>query len=276
MPRADFDPADPEAQHTLRALAEEAARAGGHVARQYFRTDLAVRLKSDRSEVSDADEAAQAAVVAHIRAARPADAFIAEERLDLPDPPSPPANDRLCWAIDPLDGTRNFIRQVPLYTCSVAAMIGGVPLVGAVYDPVHDVLYSAGREEGLFVNGELQPARRGPARPPGANPKPVVAIPSAATGPTARLAHAWLDRYLCRSLGSTALHMAMVATGQFDGMIGDEPRLWDIAAGWVLVIASGGQVTGPAGQPIFPLDVRTYAGEGIPTLAFGTGVSLPA
>lgn len=267
MPAAAQNPRDPALQRTLRRLAEQAARAGGRVARQHFARDLAVRLKPDRSEVSDADEAAQAAVVACLRARRPDDALIAEETLTATGPA--PANDRLCWAIDPIDGTRNFVRRIPLYACSVAALLDGAPLVGAVYDVARDVLYSASQAEGLCIDGRPAAARAG--RPPGGNPRPVVGLPSNPAGPVAAIAHAWLDRFICRNLGSTALHLVMVATGELDAMLSDNPRLWDIAAGCLAVTATGGRVCSPAGGGLFPLDVRGYAGAELPVLACGPG-----
>ncbi len=268
MAAVDFDPDNPHSQHTLRALAEEAARAGGRVARRYFGSELGVWLKSDRSEVSDADEDAQAAVIATIRAQRPQDAFIAEEQLTLTDPPPAPTADQVCWVIDPIDGTRNFVRHIPLYTCSVAAMLNGMPLVGAIYDAQRNTLYSASQKGGLFFNCEHRPRHDENEAPPrGANPKPVVAIPSSPVGETVPLAHAWLDRYVCRSFGSTALHLAMVANGELDAALCDNPRLWDIAAGWVLIEAAGAHITKPDGSPVFPLDITQYHGEDIPCVA---------
>jgi myo-inositol-1(or 4)-monophosphatase len=269
-PLAGFDPADRAAQSALRRIAEEAARAGGAVARRYFRTDLTVRLKADRSEVTDADDAAQAAVIAAIRSHRLSDAFVTEETLALPAgaPPAPaPTDDVLCWAIDPIDGTRNHVRGIPLYVCSVAAMFAGTPLAGAVYDPERDALYSASAIEGLFING--QPAAPRPVAMPesGRRLRPLVAIPSTPRGVIAELVHAGLGHWVCRNLGSTALHLAMVAAGELDAMLADNSRLWDVAAGWVLVTAAGGRMTSPAGVPLFPLDVRTCVDHELPTLA---------
>lgn len=270
MPLADFHPDQPDAQRRLRGLAEAAARAGGDVARRYFGATCDVRLKADGSEVTEADRAAQAAVIAVLRAARPRDAIIAEEEFVLSDPPPAPTNDNLCWAIDPLDGTRNFVRGIPLYVCSVAALLAGVPLVGAIYDPLRDRLYSASRAEGFFINVEPQASCLDSApRPTGRNPRPVVALPSTPAGPIAATAHAWLERFVCRNLGSAALHLALVATGELEAMLADNPRLWDVAAGWVLITAVGGRLTSPTGNPLFPLDVSRYNNEEMPLIAAG-------
>lgn len=261
----------PDKQQQLRHLAEQAARAGGQLARQYFTSDYQVQLKADHSEVSDADHAAQAAVIATIRRARPHDALIAEETLHFPpdvDPPPPPGNDVLCWVIDPIDGTRNFVRRIPCYTCSVAAMFGGYPLVGAIYEPERDRLYSASRAEGLFIDAQHQPTRPpAPVDSTRERLQPVVGLPSNPCGPAAAIAHAWLDRFVCRNFGSTALHLALISGGQLDGMLADNPRLWDLAAGWVLVTSVGGQLVTPETDPVFPVDTGAYAGQKLPTVA---------
>ncbi len=266
MPSPPPDADDHARPATLRRIAEAAARAGGQVAQRCFGRMVNTRLKKDGSEVCEADEAAQAAVIASIGAQRSADAFVTEETLQQQDArPLPPlaAPDRVTWVIDPIDGTRNFLRGIPLYACSVAAMRGGLPLCGAIYDPVRDVLHSASRDEGLFVNG--QPCTRD--RQLSLNPKPVVAIPSSPKGPSTVIAHQWLDRFVCRSLGSTALQLAWVASGGLDAALSDNARLWDIAAGWVLVTSSGGRMLSLDGGALFPLDVQRYAGEELPCLA---------
>lgn len=269
MSAAAFDPQDQEAVAALRVVAERAAREGGAVARRFFRTPFDIRLKADHSEVSEADEAAQAAIVSYIHAARADDAFVAEEELHGPHANLPqPRNDGVCWIIDPIDGTRNFVRGIPLYACSIGVMAGGVPIAGAVYEPQHDVMYAAGGAPGIFVNGQLVAApARATSRPPGMNLRPVVGIPSTPAGAVATIAHAWLEQFVCRNIGSTALHLAFVAAGEFDGCLSDNARLWDIAAGYALVLAAGGRMTAPHGQALFPLDVARYDGEELAHLA---------
>lgn len=267
-PPADFNPDSPHTQQALRLLAEEAARAGAEIAREFFGTTYGVDLKADCSEVSEADEAAQVAIIAKLRATRPQDAFLAEETLDLSPAPPSPDNDTLCWVIDPIDGTRNFVRHIPLYSCSVAAMLNGTPLVGAVYDVPRDVMYSASRDGGLFVNGDLKrPGRVAVSDQQTFSEKLLVALPSSPQGVSADISHAWFDKYVCRILGSTALHLALVASGDISGTVADNPRLWDIAAGWVLVHAVGGRMVSPDGKEIFPLDIAAYQNQELPILA---------
>jgi fructose-1,6-bisphosphatase/inositol monophosphatase family enzyme len=265
------EPPEPDLQHDLRRIAERAACAGGAVARHYFRTEFAVELKHDRSEVSDADHAAQDAILAVIRARRHDDGFITEEQYEPPPGVAPlpaPTNGRICWVVDPIDGTRNFVRGIPIYTCVVAAMIDGAPLVGAIFSPEDQRLYSGSRAAGLFVDGMPFAGQAAAAtRPPDRNPRPVVGFPSMPAGDVKDMTHAWLERFVSRNLGSTALHLALVATGELDGMLTDNARLWDIAAGCLLVEVAGGRISTPHGDPLFPLDVAHYDRGEMPTLA---------
>ncbi len=266
MAAAPFDPLEPAAQRELRELATAAARAGGAVARQHFREKVAIRLKADHSEVSAADEAAQAVIVAHLHAARPTDAFITEETLAVSGGSPPPSNASVCWLIDPIDGTRNYVRGIPVYATSVAAMFSGFPVAGAIYVPPIDSLYSGSRAEGLFVDGVPRQPRPLPVVG-GIKLNAVVGMPSQPVAALAGLVHDWLGRFVCRNLGTTALHLALLATGELDAVLADIPRLWDIAAGWVLCEAAGMRATSPAGAPLFPVDVASYRDQKMPILA---------
>jgi myo-inositol-1(or 4)-monophosphatase len=254
----------------LRGLAEQAARLGGQTARGFFGRALAVELKSDRSEVCAADHAAQSAIVGFLQAQSPNTALLAEETLESDAAHRTPARDQVCWVIDPLDGTRNFLRGIPLYACAVAAMAEGWPVAGAIYDPVRDTLYSASLGDGLRVNAQAHALDT--VRPTGMNPKPVIAIPSSPRGASAVRAHRWLDRFVCRSFGSTALELAWVAAGLLDAALFANARLWDLAAGWILVTATGAHMTTPDGAALFPLDVAQYHGEELPALAGSIGL----
>ena len=289
MSSADANQASSLPVATLRALAEAAARLGGDVARRSFGQRQKVTLKRDRSEVTETDLAAERAIIAHIRAARPSDRFIGEEATDRGDggkeaggPPAGgdasgverhpesagPDSGTLWWIIDPIDGTRNYVRQIPIFACSVAAVRDGSPLAGAIYDPVQDAMYSAGLREGAFVNGQrVALAQAGAARGSAPPSKLLVGIPSARRPSTRRFALHAVERHVIRNLGSAALHLAMLANGQLDVVVVGNCKLWDIAAGCLIVTEAGCIVTSPDGKPLFPLDVARYAGEEIAVLA---------
>ena len=248
-------------------LADRAARAAGQEARSWEDRPFKVRLKADHSEVSEADEAAQHAAITLIRASRPDDAIIAEEALApggalLP----PPTDERPCWIIDPIDGTRNFVRGLGDYTSSVGVWLGGQPLAGAVYHPRLDTAYTAARGGRPLIDGI--PVRHHSTR----GSSLIVGIPSTARGLVRDLAHAWFDEHVVRNFGSAALHLAFVATGQLDAAVMTNTKLWDIAGGAALVLAAGGEMCAPAGDSLFPLRVAGYCGEEIPALVLRAGV----
>ncbi|QOJ14189.1 MAG: inositol monophosphatase [Planctomycetia bacterium] len=244
----------------LAQLAVAAARAGGACAKQSFGDPLSVRRKTDGSEYTRADLDAQAEVIRCILASRPHDAILAEEQQ--PDERAELGSARCCWIIDPIDGTRNYIRGVPLYACSVAACMDGVPVAGAIFAPQFDVLYSAALGGPLCVNG----APNVPQERSGRAKTPLVAIPSAATPRFRPWVEGLIDRAVLRSLGSTALHLAYVASGAYDAALCSDSKLWDIAAGIVLVEAAGGVARGAGNGPLVPPRLSAYANEDTPCL----------
>lgn len=298
MCSGDLVRAEPQSLKALRELAESAARVGGALARESFGIPQKVKLKPDRSEVTEVDLAVERAIIAQLRARRPNDTFVGEEATEqpsqkarkprshqgkpktetpatggasgeIPNRPSSIVNRQsVCWVIDPLDGTRNYIRGLPLFACSVAALREGEPVAGAVYDPMQDVMYSAARGQGTQVDGRSVSLADVTSRPrSGSKAKLIVGIPSAQRPATRELVLHALERHVVRNFGSAALHLALTAVGRLDVVVSGNSKLWDIAAGWLLVTEAGGVVTSPDGGPVFPMDLSRYAGEETPILA---------
>ncbi len=126
--------------------AVEAARAGGATALKYYRTSFDVTLKADRSPVTEADREAEAVIVETLRRAFPDIGVLGEEH----GAEGPQARR---WIIDPIDGTRNFVRRIPIWATLVALEEEGEITVGVVYNPVTGELYSARRGGGAWLNG---------------------------------------------------------------------------------------------------------------------------
>lgn len=269
-------------------LAEQAARVGGTIARNAFGSSLQVRMKADQSEVTEADIVAERAIVDCIRSLRPRDAFLGEESCESAERKPPNAApdsvgaiplssqvvnadhdlQLVTWIIDPIDGTRNFIRNMPLFACSVAALRAGTPIAGAIFEPIHDTLYSAHRGGGLRINGKPHVLTSDPRSPDAdARRKLFIGIPSAHRPATAALVSHALDNHIVRNFGSVALHLALVALGHLDAAIVGNAKLWDIAAGCLLVVESGGIAAAPDDAPLFPIEPRALAGEELPLLA---------
>lgn len=249
---------------SLRTLAEAAARAGGAISREAFGRRVSVTLKSDASEVTEIDVAAEKAVFATIRAARPDDALIGEESVKAG---MAPPKSGISWIVDPIDGTRNFIRGVPSFACSVAAMHGGQPVAGTIYEPIGDRIYSAVLGMGATANGVAIP-RIDTAPPPGQvrNPSPLVAIPSAWKPETAARVRWLVEHSVVRSLGSATIHLVQVATAGVDATLMNNCKLWDIAAGCVIATEVGATATSPEGKPLFPVNLPENADAEMPVL----------
>ncbi len=275
MSSPESEPVASPSPEELLELAESAARIGGDLARASFGRRQQVTLKGDRSEVTEVDLAVERTIGAHIHALRPHDAFIGEESaVPAPHAPTPnlqssiPNPQSVCWIIDPIDGTRNYIRNLPWFTCSVAAMQRGEPVAGAIFDPMRNVMYSAARAGGMRVDGRpVSPADASTKSVYGPGAKLIIGIPSARRKATRALVLHALEHHVVRNFGSAALHLALTALGQLDLALAGNVKLWDIAAGCLLVEEAGGVVTSPAGAPVFPFDVSRYGGEMIPVIA---------
>jgi myo-inositol-1(or 4)-monophosphatase len=202
--------------------------------------------------VTEYDRRSEALLVAHVRAAFPADLVVAEEGgLRAPAEPAAPSTDGVArWLIDPLDGTTNFAHGLPFFCVSIAREVGGAVDVGVVHAPVLGLTFSACRGGGARLNGEALHV----------SDEESLARSLLATGfPTDRGTSAdnnfaqfvALQRRArgVRRFGSAALDLALVAHGTFDGYWEMKLKPWDLAAGALLVREAGGRVSGWRGEP---------------------------
>jgi myo-inositol-1(or 4)-monophosphatase len=245
--------------------AAEWIRQGGRIALERFGQAVAER-KADRSFVTDADHAVQAYLLDQIARHCPSDAVITEETQAAPDRHAGTGAER-CWIIDPIDGTRSYARSFPGFSISIGLIERGTPVVGMVYNPLTGQLYTATAGGGAWL-GERR--LRVTDAPLGRDT--LLAIPSSRRGPMPQAVHDWIDRFVVRNLGSTALHLALLAAGSLDAVFADECKLWDIAAGELLVREAGGQLLSLDGRPYFPIDLNQYNRTDTPFMAAGPRV----
>jgi myo-inositol-1(or 4)-monophosphatase len=223
-----------------RTAAEEAARIGAAVLEDW-RTRFSVREKAHADLVTEADHASQQAIRDYIGARFPDHAFLGEE-----DPEAKAGRvsaDTPTWIVDPLDGTANYVHDVPAYCVSVGLLVAGTPAVGAVYDPRQAEMFSAASGQGATLNGkplrvsaidELRRALLATGFPPDPEcQERNLKWWRVFTGKAQAL----------RRTGSTALNLAYVAAGRFDGYWAFDNYAWDVAAGIVVVREAGGIVT---------------------------------
>jgi len=127
-------------------LAVEAARKAGDLAREYYETTFEVEHKADNSPVTIADKAAEALIRETVSRAFPADGFLGEEYGDQS------GSSGYRWVIDPIDGTKSFIRHIPLWATLIGLEYQGEQIGGVVHIPVFGMTYRALRGGGAFVN----------------------------------------------------------------------------------------------------------------------------
>jgi len=197
-----------------------------------------VRTKSTSTDlVSEADERAEQAVVAYLRARRPHDGLVAEEGS------ASESSTGFRWLVDPLDGTINYLYGIPHWCVSVACADARGAIAGAVFDPIRGELFTAARGAGTQLGG----------RPIGASSVAELTGALVATGFSydagERAAQAAIVAKVAGSVrdirraGSAALDLAWVAAGRLDAYFEVSRSAWDTAAGALLVREAGGDVT---------------------------------
>jgi len=244
----------------LRIAASDFALAGARKAADFLGKVEMVR-KPDDTPVTEADHAVQAVILAEIARRYPAHAVLSEETVGLPNNQGAVGLSDFCWVIDPIDGTRNFGRGATVYCISVAVLRNGRPVAGAVYDAASRQTYSASLGGGAFCNDRKLTLADRPI-----DYNTTLAVGSFRHRPIPPAVRDWMDQYLFRNLGSVALHLVWVAAGCLDAAYALECKLWDIAAGSLIVQEAGGLATNHIGRHIWPKDLRTYNGEDIPIL----------
>jgi myo-inositol-1(or 4)-monophosphatase len=227
------------------AFLHDVCREAGALTLRYFGRVSGWTEKSGRGDiVTEADHAVEELVARRLAEELPGHSLLTEERGFVPGHQDAPI-----WVLDPVDGTRNFALGVPVYCVSLACVAGGKILLGAVYDPVHDILYHAESGKGAFQN-EV-PVRVSET------PDLHDALISVSWSPRRRdveeyvriVARVATHTSYFRRIGSAALVLSYVATGRFDGYIQAGISPWDIAAGTLLVREAGGVVTDIQGCP---------------------------
>lgn len=219
-----------------RSVACMAARAGAEIVRAAFGLPVVEELKGDINPVSAVDRAAETAVLAVLRAHRPDDAVLAEESGGSVD------NRGRRWLVDPLDGTVNFLHNIPHVGVSVALWDGDRPIAAAVIDVLRDETFDAALGEGARLNGSpIQVSTRGRLIDCVIGtgfPYDHDVYGSSYTVTTGAV----LGRVRgIRRQGSAALDFAWVACGRLDGYWEFGLSPWDVAAGLLLVHEAGGR-----------------------------------
>lgn len=231
--------------------ARRAARAAGKVLRERFEGAREIRYKGQRDIVTDADHAADRAARAVIQARFPHDRFLSEEddattRAAL-WAQSESADAPLLWIVDPLDGTTNYARRVPIFSVSLALLHRGAVQLGVVFDPLRPEMFAAERGRGAFLNGARLTVSRTRVLADAVVGMEWARAPKLRERTTRTVAPLVARAMTARTTGSAALTMCYVAAARLDAYFHFALSPWDVAAAALIVEEAGGRVTTPAG-----------------------------
>jgi len=213
--------------------------------------DVARHVKTDGSLVTEADHAMQQRMQRELAAHWPAYAFLGEEMAGDEQERLTRETNRGLWCLDPLDGTSNFAAGIPFFAVSLALLLDGRPMLGLVYDPVRDECFTARRGEGAQLNGAvlgasgLQPAEM----------KRAIACVDfkRLEKPLAASLGAQPPYGSQRNFGSSSLEWCWLADGRFHLYLHGGQKLWDYAAGWLILSEAGGYSATLDGEEVFAL-----------------------
>ncbi|WP_305785226.1 histidinol-phosphatase [Symbioplanes lichenis] len=232
------------------ALAHLLADTADAIAMDRFRAlDLKIESKPDLTPVSDADTAVEQALRATLARARPRDGVIGEE---FGSTTAPAGQGNRSWVIDPIDGTKNFIRGVPIWGTLIALLEGDRPVAGLVSAPALGRRWWGATGHGAFAGKHQRTATR-------------VGVSSVRRLADASLAYASLpdwekagylepmlglmrDSWRSRGYGDFYGYM-LLAEGAVDAMVYPDLSLWDVAALIPIVTEAGGRITDLTGRP---------------------------
>lgn len=236
------------------ATALEAARAAAEVVRHYYRSNLAVTIKADKSPVTEADVESEKTIRGIIASRYPDHGFYGEETgtsaLDA----------EYLWLVDPIDGTKAFVREYPMFSTQIALMHRGRLVVGV----------SSAPEYGEIAYGEAGVGAWLGDRPIRVSDVDSIEAAALSTGNLRTLATGSRWPAFGRLVGRLGrirgygdfLHYHLLASGRIDAVVESDVNILDIAACAVIVEAAGGRFTDLAGQPLTLASTSVLATNG--------------
>jgi myo-inositol-1(or 4)-monophosphatase len=235
--------------HEFLSICEQAARVGGQVLLDWQHR-FTSREKGRRDLVTEADVASQKAIREVLLGRFPDHDFLGEEDASFPVTPKTGPKSDYRWIVDPLDGTANYVHGMPAFAVTIALERAGEIVLGVILAPVSGEFYQAVRGEGAFLGKQrLKTSGCKSAE------QALVALSFGANVPRgsieiARFIECLLACQSVRRLGSAALNLAYLAAGRLDCYCASSVKIWDVAAGLLMVQEAGGAVTRIDGGPL--------------------------
>jgi myo-inositol-1(or 4)-monophosphatase len=228
-------------------------------------------IKNNNEMVTQADARCQKIIIDRIKETYPDHGFIAEEgEQGQIFKQSPRGEQKFWWIIDPIDGTNNFAHRMLLFTVSIAVMHEGWPIVGVIFEPATDAMFTAVKGGRAQLN-----ARHITAGSEQISEFASIGIDSHWPQQIPTWAQEIMRQTRFRNLGSAALQMAYVANGALIATVINQAKLWDIAAGALIAQTAGAIISDFKKAPIFPIDLETYNGQKFKLLAANTKTHAP-
>ena len=224
--------------HPMLNIAFQASRkASKHMLRSFDQLErVSISEKTDNDFVTDVDTFVEKLIIEHIKEAYPDHSILAEESGLI-------EGNEYCWIIDPLDGTHNYIHGIPHFAISIAVKKNEELLVGLIYDPIRNELFTATKGAGAELNHRRMRVSSTPS----------LKQALIGTGFPFRDQHhiePYLKTFGCllpqtadiRRTGSAALDLAYIASGRLDGFWEPSLKPWDMAAGALMIKEAGGML----------------------------------
>lgn len=227
----------------IKSFAVDMACNAGALLKKKFNKTHKIQYKSDINIVTEADKMSESLIIKSIRREFPDHGILSEES------PAITGAGEMRWIVDPLDGTTNYAHGYPVFCVSIALEKDGEVVLGVIYDPMREDLFSAVRGKGAYLNGKK------------------LAVSSIGDISRSLLATGFpydiresrennLDYFnrmavnvqAIRRAGAAALDLAYLAAGRFDGFWELKLKPWDTAAGCLMVEEAGGRVSDLAGK----------------------------
>jgi histidinol-phosphatase len=224
------------------ATALEAARAAADIVRHYYRSNLAITIKADKSPVTQADVETERTIRSIIAARHPGHGFYGEETG------SSDLDAEFVWIVDPIDGTKAFVREYPMFSTQIALMRRGRLIVGVSSAPAYGELAFGEIGVGAWLNDA--PIRVSEIATIEDAALSTGNLKTLATGPRWPAFGRLVGR-LSRIRGyGDFLHYHLLASGRIDAVVESDVNILDVGACAVIVEAAGGRFTDIDGQPL--------------------------
>jgi myo-inositol-1(or 4)-monophosphatase len=212
-------------------------------------------IKNDREMVTQTDMRCQRIIIDRIKETFPDHGFIAEEGEGGKLFKQPPRGRPFWWVIDPIDGTNNYAHRILSFTVSVGVMYEGRPIVGVIFEPATESTFTAFKDGPAQFNATTM--QTGTEK---IHEFASLGIDSHFPDGLMPAICQMIQRTRFRNFGTTALHLAYVGKAGLVGMAASNAKLWDIAAGALIVERAGGVITDYNGSELFPVDLDSYDG----------------